>query len=91
MEEYRRALNEMSSFDFGSIGWKAAREKAKAIARREIQKRNVNMAFEIFDEIEGLAECGFKADSDEIAWGIALLEDNGFEDLAEGARELLEA
>lgn len=87
MNDYRRFLNERDSHDIGTPGWNLGQQNVENIVEKMMKSGSEEMAHELVDEIYSLLDCGFDLDSEEIKKDMALLEENGFEELAEEIRE----
>lgn len=87
LRDYRNALNERNSFDYESVGWRAAHAKLKQTIEKGLEEGNFQIAREVQDGIYELLDCGLTADDEQVAELIKLLAENGFEELAEEIKE----
>lgn len=87
LADYRNALNERNSFDFESVGWRAATLKLEQIIERGLAEKNYQIAREVQDGIYELLDCGLTFENEQVSKLISLLDDNGFTEMAEEVRE----
>lgn len=85
--DYRNALNERNSFDFESVGWRAATLKLEQIIERGLAEKNYQIAREVQDGIYELLDCGLTFENEQVSKLTSLLDDNGFTEMAEEVRE----
>lgn len=85
--DYRNALSERNSFDFESVGWRAATLKLEQIIERGLAEKNYQIAREVQDGIYELLDCGLTFENEQVSKLTALLDDNGFVEMAEEVRE----
>lgn len=85
--DYRNALNERNSFDFESVGWRAATLKLEQIIERGLAEKNYQIAREVQDVIYELLDCGLTFENEQVSKLTSLLDDNGFTEMAEEVRE----
>lgn len=87
LADYRNALNERNSFDFESVGWRAATLKLEQIIERGLAEKNYQIAREVQDGIYELLDCGLTFENEQVSKLTSLLDDNGFTEMAEDVRE----
>jgi hypothetical protein len=87
LADYRNALNERNSFDFESVGWRAATLKLEQIIERGLAEKNYQIAREVQDGIYELLDCGLTFENEQVSKLTSLLDDNGFTEMAEEVRE----
>lgn len=87
LADYRNALNERNSFDFESVGWRAATLKLEQIIERGLAEKNYQIAREVQDGIYELLDYGLTFENEQVSKLTSLLDDNGFTEMAEEVRE----
>ena len=92
-KDYQNQLDERSSHDIDSAGWRLAQQNIETIIGELLAQGSKEIAYEIVDEIYSLMECEentpyFNETADmkselveNIKKDIQLLRDNGFEDM----------
>lgn len=90
LREYRAILNERDSYDIGSTGWKAAQIKLEDLIERGLKEGERMIAYEVYDDICSLLDCGADMEDEKIQKSIKMLEENGFEDLVGKIEDLFE-
>lgn len=87
LADYRNALNERNSFDFESVGWRAATLKLEQIIERGLAEKNYQIAREVQDGIYEFLDYGLTFENEQVSKLTSLLDDNGFTEMAEEVRE----
>lgn len=83
IRDYRNALNERNSFDFESVGWRAAQAKLEQIIETGLEEGSYEIAKEVQDAIYDLLDCGLTFEDEQVVTLMDLLKENDFEELAE--------